>query len=235
MLEFLLDVYNIRILLALIMLTIASLTDVWKREINDILWIAFGAVAVVLIFFEPNLINTLKAIGVSLIIAPLALVIWRIGIFGGADALGLIVLAALAPHVSLSGNFITPFTTLTNAAILSAIPILINMIRNLIAMSNHENIFEGFDETKLKKTLAIFLGYRARAPKYSFSIEKKEGGSKKLDFSLRNVENDQFCNTSNTWVTPGIPYMLYITSGFVVQLLFGDIVFNAISNSLLKP
>ena len=76
----------------------------------------------------------------------------------------------------------------------------------------------------------MFFGYRAKIPKYSFSIEKIENGSKKIDFSLRHAENDQFCNTSNTWVTPGIPYMVYITAGFVVQLLFGDIIFNLIGN-----
>lgn len=230
MIEFVFDIYNIRILSALIMLTIATTIDVWKREINDILWIVFGAISIVLIFFEPNIPNFLINVGISLIIAPVVLLIWRIGIFGGADALGLIVLAALAPQLGLSGNIVTPFTTLTNAAIISIAPVFLNLIRNLIAISKHENIFDGFKETKLKKISAIFLGYKARNPRYSFSIEKIEEGSKKLDFSLKHAENDQFCNTSNTWVTPGIPYMVYITAGFVVQILFGDVIFNIIGN-----
>src|SRR3990170_7948490 len=93
MFEFMFDVYNIRILSALIMLLIATTIDVWKREVNDILWIIFGAISVVLIFFEPSMTNSIINIGVSLIVAPIALLIWRVGIFGGADALGLIVLA----------------------------------------------------------------------------------------------------------------------------------------------
>ena len=228
--EFFLDIYNIRILLAILMLSFASIIDVWKREINDLLWIGFGAAAIILIFFEPDAVNTLKTVGISLIIAPIALVIWRLGIFGGADALALIVLAGLAPQVSLSGNLITPFTTLTNAAILSIAPIFVNLIRNVIALSNHRKIFEGFDETRSKKVIAMFLGYRARKPKYSFSIEKTAGNHKKLDFSLRNVEHQAFCNTSDTWVTPSMPYILYITFGFVVQLIFGDIILNVIRN-----
>ena len=228
--DFFLDVYNIRILLALVMLSVASIIDVWKREINDLLWIGFGAAAVILIFFEPELIDTLKTIGISLLIAPIALVIWRVGVFGGADALGLIVLAALAPQASLLENLTSPFTTLTNAAVLSIIPIFVNVIRNVIAISNHKNIFEGFDETRSKKALAIFLGYRARNPKYSFSIEKIDGNHKKLDFSLHNVEHQAFCNTSDTWVTPSVPYILYITFGFIVQLIFGDIILNVIRN-----
>ena len=228
MVELLSEIYNLRILFALIMLAIASTLDIWKREINDILWVIFGIISVILLVFSPDLFDTLKITGISLIIAPLAIAIWRIGVFGGADALGLIVLAALAPQISLTGNIITPFTTLTNAAILSITPIFVNVIRNMIELSQHKNIFEGFEETQLKKTMALFFGYRAKNPKYSFSIEKKEGGSKKLDFSLKHAEDEQFCNTSDTWVTPAIPYMIYISAGFVVQLLFGDIIFNII-------
>ena len=234
MLDFTFDVYNLRVLSALVMLSIATALDVRKREINDSLWIAFGLVAVVLIFFEHDPVNELRTLGMSLIIAPIALVIWRFGIFGGADAFGLIVLASLAPSITLSGTLITPFTTLTNAAIFSTAPLFVNSIRNFIAISNHENIFEGFDETRLKKVAAIFLGYRSRNPKYSFSIEKIKGNSKKLDFSLHNVEREHFCNSSNTWVTPGIPYMLYVTGGFVTQLFFGDIIFNIIGNFLTR-
>lgn len=224
------DINNLRILSALVMLAIASTLDIWKREIHDVLWIVFGVIAVILIVFSPEPLEVLKTTGISLIIAPLAIVIWRIGVFGGADAFGLIVLAALSPQMSISGNIVTPFTTLTNAAILSITPIFVNVVRNFIAISKHENIFEGFEETRLKKTLAMFFGYRARNPKYSFPIERKEGNSKKFDFSLKHAENEQFCNTLNTWVTPGIPYMVYIAAGFVVQLLFGDIIFNIIGS-----
>jgi preflagellin peptidase FlaK len=224
------DINNLKILSALVMLAIASTLDIWKREIHDVLWIVFGVIAVILIVFSPEPLEVLKTTGISLIIAPLAIVIWRIGVFGGADAFGLIVLAALSPQMSISGNIVTPFTTLTNAAILSITPIFVNVVRNFIAISKHENIFEGFEETRLKKTLAMFFGYRARNPKYSFPIERKEGNSKKFDFSLKHAENEQFCNTLNTWVTPGIPYMVYIAAGFVVQLLFGDIIFNIIGS-----
>jgi preflagellin peptidase FlaK len=226
MFEFSFDTDNLRILLALLMLLIASFYDVWKREVNDALWIAFGIVSVVLIFFEPELLVALKGVGISLIIAPIVLIIWRAGIFGGADALGLIVLAALAPHATLSQSQITPFTTLTNAAILSTAPIFLNLIRNLIAISKHQDIFLGLEETKRNKIIAMFLGYRAKNPKHSFSIEKIEGNHKKLDFSFRNVERSEFNNGSDVWVTPGIPYMIYITAGFVVQIIFGDIIFH---------
>ncbi len=102
MAELVFDIHNLQIFSALIMLAIASILDIWKREIHDILWITFGAVAILLIIFSPNPLDSLKASGFSLIIAPVVIVIWRTGLFGGADALGLIALAALAPQASLS-------------------------------------------------------------------------------------------------------------------------------------
>ena len=210
------------------MLIIASVLDIRKREINDILWIGFGVVAFVLFIFSGDLWGTAKMIGLSMIIAPIAIVIWRLGIFGGADALCLIVLAGLAPMASIYGTWVTPITPLTNAAVISITPLFTNLARNLFAISRKQNIFEGLDETRLKKIIAIFVGYRARNPKFSFSIEKSDGNHKKLDFGFQHAETTQFCDTRETWVTPGIPYIIYITAGFIIQLIYGDIIVNLI-------
>ncbi|MDE1812888.1 MAG: prepilin peptidase, partial [Thaumarchaeota archaeon] len=81
-----LDVIDIRIVLALLMLGIASYTDIKKREIDDKIWMIFGGLAVFLLFFTPNIFNSLTTVGFSLIIVPIAIFVWRIGFFGGADA-----------------------------------------------------------------------------------------------------------------------------------------------------
>jgi len=216
------------------MLFAASFLDYWKREVHDILWIVFGISAIILIFFEVDYSEFLIEIGIAMIIAPIALLFWRVGVFGGADAFCLIVLAALAPQITLTDNFITPITTLTNAAILSVVLLAINAIRNIISILNHNNIFEGFNESKFRKVCAIFLGYRSKNPKHSFSIEKVQGDTKKLDFSMHHAENTEFCKTSNSWVTPGIPYILYITTGFITQLFFGDIIINFLNDVIIN-
>ena len=231
-LELELDVYQIRIISALVMLITASTLDVWKREIHDLLWIIFGGIAIILIFFGPLSDQTMTEIGFSLIIAPIALALWRMGLFGGADAFSLIVLAALAPQLTLAENFVTPLTTLTNAALLSIVILAVNFIRNLIAILNHRDVFAGFDENKFKKMCAMFIGYRSTHPKYGFSIEKSDGAHKKLDFTIHHAEKAEFCKTKDTWVTPGIPFMIYIAAGFIAQLIFGDIVINAITTIL---
>ena len=224
-----LDVTDIRIILALLMLGIASYTDIKKREIDDRIWMIFGGLAVLLLFFTPNVFNSLVTIGISLIIAPVAIFVWRIGFFGGADAFALIVLAALAPESTFSISQVNPFTTLFNTVLLSIIPVLVNVTRNTVSILRHEDIFKGFEnDTRKNKIIAMFVGHRSKNPKFSFSIEKREGNSRKLNFALKNADNEEFCSSSDTWVTPGIPYMIYIFGGFIIQLVYGDVIINII-------
>ena len=220
------DFNQLRIFLALSMLGYASYTDVVKREISDFVWIIFGVIGVGLIFFDPNFPEVIVDIGIAMIVAPIAIIIWRFGLFGGADAFALIVLSLLAPQASLTANTTTPFTTMTNAIIISIIPLFVNFFRNLIQIANKNDIFEGFDESKKRRILAMFIGYKAKNPRFGFSIEKKAGKHKKLNLVMHHAEYAEFCNTPNTWVTPGIPYMLFIAAGFVFQLIYGDIIFN---------
>lgn len=224
MLELLPDTPLFGIGLALIMLVSASIVDVWKREIHDYFWIGFGGAGLLLVFLSPNLISNLSAMGFALIIAPIVLIMWRVGFFGGADAFALIALSIIAPMATLSENPITPFTTLSNAVVLFVIPFLVNIFRNLIAQIKGKNIFEGFDETTGKKIIAILMGYRAENPKFGFAIEKTRKGKKRLDLKLHHAENQDFCTKPDTWITPGIPYLLLITGGFLIQLFYGDII-----------
>jgi len=227
--EIFLDLNNLRIFTACFMLIVVSYLDIRNREVNDVLWIGFAIFSLILIFFEPNLVNFLNSLGFSLLVAPVVLIAWRFGIFGGADAFGIIVLAILVPNVSLGNNIVTPFTTLTNAAILSMTPFFINGIRNLILLLRKQDIFAGFDESKSKKLLAVFLGYRAQFPKYGFSIEKSIGGSRKFNFILHHAEQTEFCDKSDTWISQGTPFLVFIAIGFFIQLVYGDLLFTFLS------
>jgi preflagellin peptidase FlaK len=222
-----LDVFQIRILFALVMLGSATIIDIRSREISDLIWIVFGAISVVLLFLEPNVIEAAFGVGFSLIVAPLVLILWRFGLFGGADALGLIVLSALAPMATLSDSPVSPFTILVNSALLSVSPMIVNFIRNSILLRK-EDIFHDFDEPKSKKIFAMFLGYRSKNPKYSFSLETQVGKKKRLNIALHHSDTAEYCTTPDTWVTPGLPYMIFILGGFIMQLLFGDVILGFI-------
>jgi len=228
MIELLTNYNIVGIGLALVMLVVGSIIDIWKREIHDYYWIGFGVIGFLLVFASPELIPNLLKMGFALIIAPFVILVWRIGLFGGADAFALIALAVIAPMATLSDNPVSPFTTLSNAAILFIIPFLSNILRNIIAQIKGENIFEGFDESRIKKILASATGYKAKNPKFSFKIEKMENGKKKIDLALHHAENQEFCTTPNTWITPGIPYLLLITGGFIIQLFYGDVILSRV-------
>ena len=221
-----LDIFQVRILFALVMLSSATIIDIKKREISDLMWIIFGAISVVLLFFEPDLTKAALGVGFSLIVAPLVLILWRFGLFGGADALGLIVLAALAPMATLSESTVSPFSIVVNSALLSITPMVINFVRNSIRILRRENIFQDFDEPTSKKIFVMFIGYKSKNPKYSFSLETQVGTKKRLNIALHNSDHAEYCTTPNTWVTPGLPFMIFIFGGFVLQLLFGDIILN---------
>ena len=222
------DIIHIRIILALVMLSSATIIDIRKREISDLMWIVFGAISVVVLFFEPNLMEAAFVVGFSLIVAPLVLILWRFGLFGGADALGLIVLAALAPIATLSDSVVSPFSIVVNSALLSISPMIINFIRNSVLLLRKEDIFNDFDETKSMKIFAMFLGYRSKNPKYCFSLEKQVGKKKKLNITLHHSDTAEYCTTPDTWVTPGLPFMIFILGGFIIQLLFGDAILGLI-------
>jgi preflagellin peptidase FlaK len=210
------------------MLSSATIIDIRKREISDLMWIIFGVIAGILLFFEPNIVEAAFGIGFSLIVAPLVLLLWRFGLFGGADALGLVVLSALAPMATLSDSAVSPFSILVNSALLSVSPMIINFIRNSVLILRKEDIFHDFDETKSKKIFAMFLGYRSKNPKYSFSLERQEGKKKRLNIALHHSDTAEYCTTPDTWVTPGLPFMIFILGGFIIQLLFGDVILRMI-------
>jgi len=223
-----LDILHIRILFALAMLGTATIIDIKSREISDLIWIIFGVISGILLFFEPNIIEAAFGVGFALIVAPLVLILWRFGLFGGADALGLIVLSALAPMATLTDSVVSPFSIVVNSALLSTSPMLINFIRNSILILRKEDIFHDFDETTSKKIFAMFLGYRSKNPKYSFSLETQVGKKKRLNIALHNSDTAEYCTTPDTWVTPGLPFMIFILGGFIIQLLFGDVILSLI-------
>ena len=226
MLEF--DIFQIRILFAIMMLSSATVIDIRKREISDLMWIIFGVVSVILLFFEKDIIQAAFGVGFSLIVAPLVLILWRFGLFGGADALGLIVLAALAPMATLSDSVVSPFSIVVNSALLSITPMIVNFMRNSIRLLRKDNIFQDFDEPTSKKIFAMFIGYKSKNPKYSFSLETQVGKKKRLNITLHNSDTAEYCNTPNTWVTPGLPFMIFIFGGFILQLFFGDVILSLI-------
>ncbi len=221
------DIFNFQIesmgiLLALAMFSIISYQDLKYRQINDIIWIFFGLAGIVLLVFNTELHENVSFFMMSLIIIPVSLLFWKIGLFGGADAFALSVLVLLVPQYSFANS--SPFTIITNASLLAFVPLLANFFKNTLSIMKNKKIFDGYTASTSEKIIALFLGYKTKSPKFCFLMEKQVGKSKKFNFSLHHAEDSEFCNIQEVWVTPGIPFLLMIFGGFLIQLFYGDVI-----------
>ena len=225
---------DIRLVACAVMLILASMLDLKKREISDKIWIGFGSFGLLLtaIEFNSNSINLLQyGIGIA-IIAPVAYGIYRTGLFGGADAKALVAIAVLLPFYDMPFKIhgFTAFTILTNAAILTFAHIIHNMVRNFVDLAKGRTIFEGFEESGARKALAFLMGFRSNTPKgYLFAMESSEGGRRRFNFHPATYD-EYVTGTRNIWVTPALPFIVYMAAGFAFMIIFGDLLALVFAN-----
>lgn len=214
------------------MLLFTSYLDLRKREVPDKVWLFFGAIAVLLQLYDISVgITNLSALAIGLFLATvIGLGLFYFGFYGGADGKALIVLAAFipefAPRVGL--YTIAPLMVLTNGVLISILLPVSILAFNGVRLLLGRPIFEGFSEPLHRKFLACLLGFKqtGKPRDFQFVMEKsildQDGRlTKKFDFSLMH---DDFETKSGTWVTPGIPLLVFFTIGYFVMLWYGDLV-----------
>jgi preflagellin peptidase FlaK len=220
---------EIRLVLALGMLSLASAWDLRSRSVSDWLWIAFGAAAVAMYALDVPTIEELPMLLLGLgMVAGVSFAAYKTGLFGGADALGIVVVALLVPAYSgsymMAGEpgLLFPLTVFTNALLISAVQIVANVARNLPSL--RRGLFAGFEqESGSKKAVAFLIGYKTHNPKFAFPIESG-GSERRFDFGFKNAETADYESRKDVWVTPGIPFLVFLLAGLVVSILFGDLI-----------
>ena len=231
-------VYILNFGLAAIMLLFTSYLDLKYREVPDKVWVIFGGIGAALQVYEVLYgLTNLTQLGISVGLATaIGMGLFFFGFYGGADGKALIVLGLLVPHfIPAVGLYtITPLMILTNGVLISIFLPIGLLLYNATLLARKVPIFEGFQEPTYRKMLACLLGYKQRgAPKeFQFGMEKlvpssstTSGEVKKFDFSLMR---DDFETKTGTWVTPGIPLLVFFTAGYFVLLLYGDLVIGLI-------
>jgi preflagellin peptidase FlaK len=214
------------------MLLICSYEDIKTREISDKIWLIFSPIGIIITLIEYflNYINfsylILYVLSI-LITAIVSIIIYYSKFVGGADSKALITLSFLDP-INYNKNTIHPFVpiiVLTNSCIISLIIPLFLFTYNLYRILNKEKIFKGFENEKLyRKIFALLIGYKTKNIKKRFatSIEKNINGKKKFVFSL--LENEiEFIEDKDIWVTPSLPLIVFLLFGYIVNILYGDI------------
>jgi preflagellin peptidase FlaK len=162
-----------------------------------------------------------------------------------------------ASGVSPLSQNLFPLTIFSNSVLFAAASGLYMFLRNLIqSAATGKKLFEGALATESigKKILVMITGYKVSVAKlkekwhvYPMEDVEEENGENPLKRKLVVVPRDEGRNEiverlSNAvdagkigayvWATPGLPMLIFVTIGFIVALLFGDIVWLLVSSVL---
>ncbi|MDK2796356.1 MAG: archaeal preflagellin peptidase FlaK [Archaeoglobaceae archaeon] len=166
----------------------------------------------------------------------LAYILYRLNFYGGADAKALMCLAVLFPIYPDFGSFpiinsgfgVFAFSVLANSVIFAPLIMLVLLFRNLAKEG-----FRGF----LKNPLYYITGYRIPVDKIRFhnlfEFLDDDGELKRVKRAIE--PNEELISrlkkhgVEKVWVTPALPFIVFITLGYVSALIFGDILFLAIT------
>lgn len=230
---------EIKVLITLVILIKASIYD-WKfREIPDSLWIILIAFAIPLnviqyIFFPHNY-NLLFLIIPFIIVLGITVIMLFLG-FGGADIKALIALSIMFPiypnvwifPILNEGFGIFALSVLSNSLLVAPAIALGLFFRNVLRREKGKIIY-------------YFIGYKVdvdNIPKFHNLLEYIDENGRIVSV-IKAVEPDdemlkRLKDAKNkgvidkVWVTPALPFLIFMTAGFVVAIVLGDLIVEII-------
>ena len=230
---------EIKVLITLVILIKASIYD-WKfREIPDSLWIILIAFAIPLnaiqyIFFPHNY-NLLFLIIQFIIVLGITIIMLFLG-FGGADIKALIALSIMFP---IYPN-VWIFPLLNEGFGIFALSVLSNslLVAPAIALGL---FFRNVLRREKGKIIYYFIGYKVdvdNIPKFHNLLEYIDENGKIVRVIKAVEPDDEMLNRlkdaknkgviDKVWVTPALPFLIFMTAGFVVAIVLGDLIVEII-------
>ena len=254
-----------RVILCLSFLIYASWSDYKTREVSNKVWIILGPLALALtgiqfVVYLPQLITTYVLS--FAITSALAIAIFYVGGFGGADAKALMCIALALPvypshFLTQPANVISPLfplTVFTNSVLLGALSVFYALFRNILwKIRNKESLFEGVESSSFgRKILALVSGYKVKISKLEKShlypledVEVNDLGEKKRKLMVfpSDEERDEIVARvaenareqkieGGVWATPGLPLLIFVTAGLIIALFYGDLIWILLSSIL---
>jgi preflagellin peptidase FlaK len=244
----------------------ASWSDYKTREVSNKVWVILGPLALALTGFQflaysaqpfQLVISYILSFAIT---SGLAIAVFYVGGFGGADAKALMCIALALPLypnnlLPQQPNFISPLfpmTVFTNSVLLGALSVFYPLFRNILWIAkNRRSIFEGLENEFFgRKILALLSGYKTnistlrKGHSYPLEdVEENDEGIKKRkllvfpkdankeEIVAKIVENVENERLDDEiWATPGLPLLIFITAGLIISLAYGDIVWILISS-----
>ncbi len=237
----------VRTVLALSMLGYAAYKDLKTREIYDMVWAIPAAIGLVIDVYEVyigNLTLTQAAVSIGFMVV-LSGALWFMQLFGEADLIAFVALAVIHPRTPEFG-FIgyTPllftFTLVANSALSGLLIAFYSLFNNMLIMSRGVAMFERHGEaSSLKKLGLLFTGQfmetgEVKGPPFEYPLEVNgelilkpdiwDDEKAKKDFRLLKERG-----YDRVWVSATLPYIVNLLVGYIISVLYGDIMFSVMS------
>ncbi len=220
-----------------------------------------GLTLTLLHIFLTNNFSLLITLGISFsVFVGITIPLFYLGFFGGADVKVFLCLSLAMPFAPISPlphlGVVSPLYGMSifgNSVIVSALTAVAMLLHNLfLYVRTGTKLFEGLDhESTIKKILAMFTGYKVTVSEFKNKLHiapmeepsKRENGEiiRTLRLFIRTdidrealvaqIE-DLLGDQQKIWVTPYLPFIVFIMIGFMLTLLVGDIIFGLIMMTL---
>ncbi len=241
------DIY--RVVFALLILTYACYSDIRKRSVSNIVWLVMAGVGIAFAGYYTlvqGMSFLIPLIFFATFTGAASYIFFRLGLFGAADAKALICIAILFPtqprFTILSHSFplfdasvavVFPFAliVLLNASVLAlAVPIFL-FLRNLHSLGLREFT---------RNAAMCFVAYRVnigglrsdRFARLTHIYEETDGHlTRRYSLGGTPLNSDTVQRlkayhreekvAAEVWVTPELPFILFIALGFLACCLLG--------------
>jgi len=227
----------LRILVTFVLLIFCSYSDIKWRKVTNKVWLPVLFIGLILAAVEYsitfNIAEVIWYIVSFIIVFFVSYFIFAIGGFGGADAKLFIILSVLFTHYPIFGRYplmplepslmISPLTGMFAVApSIGAFPLtifpLVVLVNTFIVSLSVPIYILVYNLLKLPRNQRSDKGY------YMFMCLKKE--KDKIDeVKMRVMDEDD----DYAWVSPKIPLMVFIFIGFIIALIYGDLIYGIMS------
>ena len=248
------------ILVTPVIFSLGSYYDVKTREVSDKMWLVYAPIGIGLtacrVVLDPSALSLIIISGVITTI--IALGLFYLGLFGGADAKAILCLGATIPLAPTSYQTLTgylhPFFPLivTIVSYLCSILVIVWLgFSNLGRYMRRRGVMFGglSGESWWRKILACITGYpvdlaRLRSTFYLYPMEEvletKSGLQRafKLFVSAEEDRSDEVAklerqlsglkDVGEVWATPGLPHLVFLLAAIIITLMLGDPLFWAV-------
>jgi preflagellin peptidase FlaK len=248
-----------RALLCLGVLCLSSYFDYRAREVPNKVWLVSipvgGALTVIDLFLLGfDWMQTFGSVLSVTVTWGFAYAIFHYGLFGGADAKGLMFISATTPLTPQILNIrpenllpFFPLSVLDNALAMSVLSIPYALLSNISwTRRKRQGLFTGLESESVAKKLAAFLLClkieKTKMKPYHILAEKVEvhtdgSTSRRLKLFTKVLEKeDETIDTSKlpeeVFVSFSLPLLIFMTMGYVVALLVGDMIFMLVARML---